>query len=308
MFCGTPAYMAPEIIRGGSYRGFPVDMWAMGIVLYAVVCGRFPFMAKHERALYKKVVAGQFSIPNKSKLSQSLRELIKRLLCVSTTSRITMKDCLRHRWLASVTNFDRNDRKASQYLVSQDDPSRDLSGCTLDKMESYGFRRESVKSAVLNQEKNQFTTTYYLAHARTRLSSSQSNSSQEQEQQQQQQHQRSRDDGENKDVQKLKSSMPPKRSTTSPAVCSSNKNNGGIVILNRRFKNLHVNDTRDEHNKKNQAIKWDKNTNNYNLDVTTATTATSRPNTATQQQQKKKKKRSVAVKYIGYYRALKDRR
>ena len=88
-------------------------------------------MAKHERSLYKKIVAGNFSIPNKSKV----QELIKRLLCVSTTSRITMKDCLRHRWLASVTNFDRNDRKASQYLVSRDDPSRDLNDSTLDKIE-----------------------------------------------------------------------------------------------------------------------------------------------------------------------------
>ena len=287
--------MAPEIIRGGSYRGYPVDMWAMGIVLYAVVCGRFPFMAKHERALYKKIVAGNFSIPNKSKLSQGLQELIKRLLCVSTTSRITMKDCLRHRWLASVTNFDRNDRKASQYLVTQDDPSRDLNDSTLDKIESYGFRRESVRSAVLNQEKNQFTTTYYLTHANTRLSST--------TQEDRDEERNYNEDQRNQNIDKEKSSRP----LTSK--CDKN-NGGGVVILNRRLEDLGLNrDGGDEHytirkkQKQTAAVKWDREKSN-NLIVT------SRPKTSTktQQQTKKKKNSGVAVKYIGYYRALKDRR
>eukprot|EP00939_MAST-03C_sp_MAST-3C-sp1_P000238 g238.t1 len=172
LFCGTPAYMAPEIIRGGSYRGFPVDIWAMGVVLYAVVCGRFPFMAKYERALYKKVVSGRFSLP--SKLSKSLRIFLKSMLCVSTRQRLTMDECLEQQWVkigaSANAQCATKMEDVAPYIISND-PREDISDATLKKLENLGFRREAVKSAVLKQEKNQFTTSYYLAHAYTRKES-----------------------------------------------------------------------------------------------------------------------------------------
>src|SRR5689334_3159288 len=43
VFCGTPSYMSPEIVSKHQYRGGPSDVWALGIVLYALLSGRFPF-------------------------------------------------------------------------------------------------------------------------------------------------------------------------------------------------------------------------------------------------------------------------
>ena len=43
LFCGTPSYMSPEIIKKQEYVGFPVDCWALGVLLYVLLCGKFPF-------------------------------------------------------------------------------------------------------------------------------------------------------------------------------------------------------------------------------------------------------------------------
>lgn len=43
MFCGTPSYMAPEIVNKLEYRGPPADIWALGVLLYVFLTGTFPF-------------------------------------------------------------------------------------------------------------------------------------------------------------------------------------------------------------------------------------------------------------------------
>lgn len=46
MFCGTPSYMGPEIVNKKEYTGPPADIWALGVLLYALLCGTFPFKGK----------------------------------------------------------------------------------------------------------------------------------------------------------------------------------------------------------------------------------------------------------------------
>ena len=55
IFCGTPSYMAPEIVRKHDYDGKPVDMWALGVVLFVMLTGCFPFRGQNEKDLFTRI-------------------------------------------------------------------------------------------------------------------------------------------------------------------------------------------------------------------------------------------------------------
>lgn len=59
-FWGTPSYMAPELIKKNEFDYEKVDVWALGIVLYAILVGHFPFKGKNNREMYCKIIKGQF--------------------------------------------------------------------------------------------------------------------------------------------------------------------------------------------------------------------------------------------------------
>ena len=55
IFCGTPSYMAPELVRKHSYDGKQVDMWALGVLLYVMLTGVLPFRGSTEKELFDKI-------------------------------------------------------------------------------------------------------------------------------------------------------------------------------------------------------------------------------------------------------------
>lgn len=61
--CGSPAYAAPELIRGDKYVGTKADMWSLGVLLYALLCGFLPFDHDNVNELYKLIVKGGYDVP-----------------------------------------------------------------------------------------------------------------------------------------------------------------------------------------------------------------------------------------------------
>lgn len=90
--------MAPEIIKRKEYLGKPVDLWSIGVLLYALLVGRFPFSAQMYPELYKKIVRGHFSIPED--ISMGARDLIMRLLVGDPGKRYRLSD-VKVRYLVS---------------------------------------------------------------------------------------------------------------------------------------------------------------------------------------------------------------
>ncbi|XP_063810450.1 serine/threonine-protein kinase 40 isoform X2 [Pseudophryne corroboree] len=68
---GSPAYISPDVLSGRPYRGKPSDMWALGVVLFTMLYGQFPFYDSIPQELFRKIKAAEYSIPEQSMSSLS---------------------------------------------------------------------------------------------------------------------------------------------------------------------------------------------------------------------------------------------
>ena len=98
--CGTPAYIAPEILKNKGYEGFSVDIWSCGVVLYAMLSGTVPFKGNNLNELHDLIMKGKFN--NINDISNDAKHLIKCLLEVDPKKRISILNILNHPWLINV--------------------------------------------------------------------------------------------------------------------------------------------------------------------------------------------------------------
>jgi serine/threonine protein kinase len=96
--CGSPAYVAPEVIAGQQYTP-AVDMWAAGCIMYALLCGELPFYEEDEQAMYKRITRGKMHEPSED-ISAAGMDLIKGLLDHDAVSRLTAVEALEHEWIS----------------------------------------------------------------------------------------------------------------------------------------------------------------------------------------------------------------
>jgi len=96
--CGTASYMSPELCQKQEYSGFAADIWALGVVLFVMMTGTFPFKAKTEKELYSRIISGQFLVP--PQLNFDCKRLITKMLSVDPTKRPTASEVCRDPWVA----------------------------------------------------------------------------------------------------------------------------------------------------------------------------------------------------------------
>ena len=121
--CGTPSYVAPEVISGEPY-GPECDVWSCGVILYVLLCGFPPFWAESDPALYELIRRGEFSFPAPywDAVSDSAKELVRGMLVVDPAKRMTPEQVLDHPFIAGRRKLSRQSgmcREISLHLITQ---------------------------------------------------------------------------------------------------------------------------------------------------------------------------------------------
>lgn len=94
--CGTPAYVAPEILAKRGYDGAKVDIWSCGVILFVLAAAYLPFNDPNLMAMYRKIYTGEFKCPRW--FSPDLRRFLSRLMDTNPETRITVDEILRDPW------------------------------------------------------------------------------------------------------------------------------------------------------------------------------------------------------------------
>ncbi|XP_058100838.1 CBL-interacting serine/threonine-protein kinase 12-like [Magnolia sinica] len=95
-FCGTPAYVAPEVLARKGYEAAKVDIWSCGVILFVLMAGYLPFHDQNVMVMYKKIYKGEFRCPRW--FSSDLSRLLSRLLDTNPVTRISIPEIMENRW------------------------------------------------------------------------------------------------------------------------------------------------------------------------------------------------------------------
>ncbi len=93
---GCPAYICPEKLQSDSYSGKAADLWSLGVILYTLLVGNYPFFDSTPQELFSKVRTGYYQVPEH--VSYLARSVISSLLTYDPTQRVPALAILEHPW------------------------------------------------------------------------------------------------------------------------------------------------------------------------------------------------------------------
>jgi len=97
--CGTPNYIAPEVLDGKVGHSYEVDIWSLGVILYTLLVGKPPFETSDVKSTYKKIRMNSYSFPDHVPLSDAAKSMITKILTLDPSKRLTLDEMLEHPFL-----------------------------------------------------------------------------------------------------------------------------------------------------------------------------------------------------------------
>jgi len=97
--CGTPNYIAPEVLEGKQGHSYEVDVWSLGVILYTLIIGKPPFETSDVKTTYKRIRMNAYSFPDNVPITDSARDLITKILNNDPTKRPSIDEILAHEFI-----------------------------------------------------------------------------------------------------------------------------------------------------------------------------------------------------------------
>ena len=156
--CGSPCYAAPEMIKGLKYSGLMIDLWACGIILFAMLCGYLPFDDKDNNILFRKILQCKLEFPDEKEthLSEQAKDLITKILNPNPLNRISLEETLSHPFLISGINEYKKEMKP--IVFNQEKVIIDY---MVNKLK-YSNENQKIINFIKANKHNKYTTTYKL--------------------------------------------------------------------------------------------------------------------------------------------------
>ncbi|KAI9315893.1 kinase-like domain-containing protein [Dichotomocladium elegans] len=98
--CGSPLYVAPEVLKREGY-GSPVDMWAVGVITYMLLCGYQPFQSEDQSELMDQIINAKYQFHERywRHISEDAKDFIRKLLSLNPAERLTATQALKDKWM-----------------------------------------------------------------------------------------------------------------------------------------------------------------------------------------------------------------
>ena len=173
--CGTPAYIAPEILINKGYQGFGVDIWSAGVVLYAMLSGTVPFKGNNLKELHNLIISGDYK--EIKGISIEAEDLLKNILEVDPNKRFKIEEILNHPWLINFDfNFWKNQNlftNAEYVLLAKSNVDYRNIAFKEDMIENFDIRNLDTIEDIINKNVN--TKSLILAPFNTSVSDNEEN-------------------------------------------------------------------------------------------------------------------------------------
>eukprot|EP00163_Fabomonas_tropica_P026691 TRINITY_DN5012_c0_g1_i1.p1 TRINITY_DN5012_c0_g1~~TRINITY_DN5012_c0_g1_i1.p1 ORF type:complete len:725 (-),score=141.90 TRINITY_DN5012_c0_g1_i1:112-2286(-) len=154
--CGSPSYVAPEILTGKSYSGPEVDIWSLGVILYAMTCGYLPYEDENQAVMFKQIREANYELPDH--VSPALRHLLSRIMDPNHKTRITIREIREHEWTQTACSVSQK----HLFTWPTDRQNMYLDQDILKHMQQLGWSPAQTALHLKHNKRNSMTATYYI--------------------------------------------------------------------------------------------------------------------------------------------------